>query len=92
MPRGETLVFAKDDIQVVFSRDLRGKLSVRVHSDSLSQAELKALGEEFVAKVTQQYAYHRLMTELQQRNFTVASEETEADGTVRLQVRVYQGQ
>ena len=30
----------------------------------LSKAELRALGEELMGRVTQQYVYHRIVTEL----------------------------
>ncbi len=88
LAHGQQLVFTRDDIQVVFSRDTRGKLSLQVHGHR-SKVELEALGKELLERVTQQYAYNRIMTELKERNFNVVGEETEEDGTVRLQVRVF---
>ncbi|MCX7933852.1 MAG: DUF1257 domain-containing protein [Planctomycetota bacterium] len=88
---GETAVFVKGDVQVVFGRDTKGKAAVKVVGKGKSEDELRAIGEQFARAVVQQYAYHRLMTELKQRNFHVVAEEVEEDGTVRLQVRAYQG-
>lgn len=88
---GEELVFTKDDVQVRIGRDNRGKMYVKVHGDSQTKAELAALGEEFCQRIAQQYAYHRLITELKQRNFNVVDQTVETDGTVRVKVRVYQG-
>ena len=58
---------------------------------SLAHQQTGAIGQQFSKAVVQQYAYHRLMTELKQRNFNVVGEQVEEDGTVRIQVRTYQG-
>ncbi|MDR3038618.1 MAG: DUF1257 domain-containing protein, partial [Candidatus Adiutrix sp.] len=87
---GQALTFSGPGVKVIFSRDAGGRAAVRV-SGRKSQAELEALGEALAQKVVQQYAYHRLVTEMKARNMNVVEEEVEADGTVRLQVRVFQG-
>jgi hypothetical protein len=88
---GESLSFAKDDVTVTFFRDTRGRVAVKVAGRGRSPAELKAIGQKLAQGLTQQYAYHRLVTELKSRNFNVVDEQVEEDGTVRLQVRTYQG-
>ena len=88
---GETLTFTKGDVQLSFFRDTNGKMAIKVSGKGKSDAELKAIGQQFSKAVVQQYAYHRLMTELKQRNFNVVGEQVEEDGTVRIQVRTYQG-
>lgn len=87
---GEELVFARGGVSVRFLRDTRGRVAVKISGEGKSEAELRALGEKLVAGLAQQYAYHRLMTELKSRNFNVVDEQVEEDGTVRLQVRVFQ--
>ena len=88
---GEELVFTRGDVQVTVGRDARGKVSVKVRGCAHAEAELREIGQELTNKLAQQYAYHRLMTELKQRNFTVVGEQVEDDGTVRVQVRTFQG-
>ena len=89
---GEVLTFTKGEVSVRIGRDNRGKVFVKVHSPHHSKAELQAIGQELCNKIAQQYAYHRLVSEMKQRNFTVLDETVEEDGTVRLKVRVYQGE
>ena len=40
-----------------------------------------------MGRVTQQYAYHRIMSELKERNMTVVGEELSADQSVKIRVR-----
>jgi len=87
---GEELVFQKGDIQVVFSRSVDNKISVRVCGGDMNEEELKAIGQQISQRVVQQYAYHRLMTELKNKNFNLVSEDVEEDGTVRLHVRRFE--
>lgn len=91
MAAGEALVFVREGVQASFARDAAGKLAVRVAGEGKSEAELRAIGQRMADGLVQQYAYHRLVTELKQRRFNVVDEDVDADGTVRLHVRVYQG-
>jgi hypothetical protein len=50
------------------------------------------MGEALAQKLVQQYAYHRLVSEMKVRNMNVIEEELEEDGTVRMRVRVIQGE
>jgi transcriptional regulator GlxA family with amidase domain len=52
-----------------------------------SKAELRKIGQELVDRVTQQYVYHRVMTEMQERKMHVVSEEVAEDKTVKIRVR-----
>ena len=88
---GQELVFAREDVQLIVFRDVGGKVGVRVCGRNKTEAELQAIGQEMANALTQQYAYHRLKTELEARHFSVVGEEVEEDGTVRLQVRTFQG-
>ena len=87
---GEDLVFQKGAIRVVFSRNTDGQVRVRVCGQGVSDSELRSLGAQIASKVVQQYAYHRLVTELKENQFHLVSEQVEADGTVRLQVRRFE--
>ena len=83
----DEIVVERDGVRAVFSRDARGSLKLCLEGDHLSKAQLKQLGQELIGRVTQQYAYHRIVTELQQRNMTIVDEEVAADRTVKIRVR-----
>jgi predicted phosphoribosyltransferase len=52
-----------------------------------SRSELRRLGQELIDRVTQQYVYHRVVTELKARNMTIVDEEVAEDRTVKIRVR-----
>jgi len=89
---GETLAFVKERVRISIYRDARGTVSVKVAGEGHTDDQLRAVGQELVGKLQQQYAYNRVVTELKQRNFNLVDQELDEDGTVRLKVRVYQGQ
>jgi hypothetical protein len=47
----------------------------------------RQLGQDLIGRVTQQYVYHRLVTEMKERNMAVVHEEVDEDRTVRIRVR-----
>jgi hypothetical protein len=81
------IVVERDGIRATFSRDGRGSLRVCMEGGGLSKAQLRKLGNELVGRVTQQYAYHRIVTELKQRNMKIVDEEVTKDQTVKIRVR-----
>ena len=87
---GQSLSFSGQGVRAAFYLDSEGHTAVRVEGKA-PEAELRALGETLAKKLVQQYAYHRLVTEMKARNMNVVEEMVEADGTVRLRVRVFQG-
>ena len=87
---GASLSFAKDGVTVTFVRDTQGKISVKVEGHGKTDAELTRIGTEMAHGLVQQYAYHRIVTEMKERGMNVVGEEVDTDGTVRLQVRVFQ--
>ena len=91
MTLGQEMVFTRGDVTVHVLRDNRGKLNVKVHGESQGKAELAAIGKEFCDRIAQQYAYHRLVSELKQRGFNTVEETVEEDGAVRVKVRIHQG-
>lgn len=44
----------------------------------------------FMDRIHQRYAYHKVLTEVRRKGFTVAQEETTADNTIKLVVRKWQ--
>jgi hypothetical protein len=87
-PQGEQMVVQRPDgVRATISRDARGGLKVCVEGDHLSKSELRQIGEEMAGRITQQYVYNKLMTELQERNVAVVDQEVAADQTIRIRVR-----
>jgi hypothetical protein len=84
---GEQIVVERGGIKAIFSRDQRGALKLCIEGDGHSKAELKRVGQELIDRVTQQYVYHRVVTELKERNMTIVDEEVSADRTVKIRVR-----
>ncbi len=84
---GEEIVVQRDDVRAIFTRDARGALKVCVEGHGRSKAELKQIGEELIGRVTQQYVYHRVVTELGNRNMAIVNEEVTEDRTVKIRVR-----
>ncbi len=83
----EQIVVERDGVRATFSRDARGALRLCMEGGGLSKAQLRKLGDELIGRVTQQYAYHRVVTELKQRNMTIVDEQVTADQTVKIRVR-----
>jgi Protein of unknown function (DUF1257) len=83
----QTIVVEREGIKATFSRDARGSLKVCLDGEGYSKAELKRVGEELVERVTQQYVYHRVVTELKERKMNIVEEEVAADRTVTIRVR-----
>ncbi len=91
MGREERLVFEKDGITVIFSKDVRGRLKVCVEGEAYSKAELKALGEELAGKVIQQYAYQRIVSEVQQKSgMSMVEQSVDEDETIRIKLRSWE--
>ena len=84
---GEEMVVERDGIRAVFSRDARGALKLCVEGRGYSKPELRRIGEELVGRVTQQYAYHRVVSELREREMDILAESVGEDETIRIRVR-----
>jgi len=83
----QQVVLVKEDVTLRVSRDARGQCKVSVEGAGHSREELRAIGDEFVQKLTQMYVYNKVMTELRNKGFTVVSEAVGEDQTVHLHVR-----
>jgi hypothetical protein len=86
-PANSQIVVERDGIRALFSRDARGALKLCIEGEGHSNSELKKLGTELLGRVTQQYAYHKIVTELQQRNMSIVDEQVSEDRTVKIRVR-----
>src|SRR4051812_27787683 len=83
----EQIVVERDGVRATFSRDERGALKLCMEGESHSKSDLKRIGEDLVNRVTQQFVYHRVVSELKQRNMTIVDEQVGADRTVKIRVR-----
>src|SRR5215212_4177047 len=84
---GEQMVVERDGIRAIFSRDARGALKLCVEGRGQSEAELRRIGETLVGRVTQQYAYHRLISELKERQMSILDERVGEDQAIHIRVR-----
>jgi len=83
----EEIVVERDGVRAIFSRDARGALKLCMEGEGRSKAELRRIGEELIGRVTQQYVYHRVVTEMKNRRMTIVDEEVAEDRTVRIRIR-----
>jgi hypothetical protein len=84
---GEELTVERDGVKATFSRDARGALRLCLEGHHLSKSELEALGEELIGRVTQQYAYHRVISELKERQMDVVEQTVGEDQAIHIRVR-----
>ena len=85
----QQVVVEREGVKASFTRDARGglKLCMEDKRHRHSKSELKKMGQELLGRVTQQYVYHKLVSELKERNMTIVDEEVAADRTVKLRIR-----
>ncbi len=83
----QELVVERDGVRAVFTRDERGALRLCMEGAGLSKGELRRIGEELIGRVTQQFVYHKLMNELEERHLNVVAEEVTEDRTIKIRVR-----
>ena len=89
--RDQQICLSRNGVTVIFARDARGKASVCVSGEGFTGAELQALGEELSQRVVQKYVYQRLIDEMRTRQYLVVEEEVEANQSIRLKVRHWDG-
>ncbi len=83
----EIVVERPDGVRATISRDARGSLRVCAEGEHLSKPELRQIAEDLAGRITQQYVYNKLMTELTDRNVAVVDQEVTADQTIKIRVR-----
>jgi len=84
---GEELVVEREGLRAIFTRDARGTLKVCMEGVGYTKPQLRQIGQELIDRVTQQYVYHRIVTELQAKNMNIVEEEVTEDRTVKIRVR-----
>jgi hypothetical protein len=84
---GEKIRIRKDNVVVDIGVDSRGKCSVCVSGKGKSKSELKRIGEEVSGRIMQQFAYHKLVTELKARGYSIAEESVQRDQSIQMRVR-----
>jgi hypothetical protein len=84
---GEAIVVEKDGLRIEFGRNARGACSVCVSGEGYSKAQMEKIGQEVAGRVVQQFAYHKLMTELKKRNYHIVEEKVTEDQSIRVRVR-----
>lgn len=87
LARGEAFTVEREGLHATFSRDGRGRCIVHVSGEGRSSVELEAAGRELMDRVRQQFAYARVMEELETRGFDVVQEQVEAEGSIRIRVK-----
>lgn len=89
MRRESQFAITNGDVTATFKRAADGKCIVHVSGKNRAEAELRAIGEDMLGRVTQHYAYNKVVTELKRQGFTVTDEEVTNSQTVRIKVRKY---
>lgn len=84
----QKIVIHRDDVTLTIGRDERGACTVCAQGTHQSKAELRRIGEDVAGRLVQQFAYHKLMTELKARNFNVVEQAVHDDESIRVRVRL----
>ena len=88
MGRGHTIIIQKDDVTIEFGQDERGACTVCVTGTRHSENQLKQIGRTVAGRVVQQFAYHKLITELKRRNWSILEEKVIQDESIQVRVRL----
>jgi len=85
--RGESFTLERDGLTATFRMDGRGQCTVHVSGEGKANHEMEAAGGELMDRVRQQFAYSKVMGELEERGFEVVGQEVDADNAIRVRVR-----
>jgi len=88
MDKGESVVLDRAGVRVEVTRDERGSCKLCVTGRGHSHAALRRLGEEVAGRLVQQFAYHKLVTELKGRGYEIVEEDLLADESIQVRVRL----
>ncbi len=83
----QKIIVERDAVRATFSRDARGGLRLCMEGHGMSKSALRQLGDDLLGRVTQQYAYHKIVTELKNRNMTIVDEQMTEEKSVKIRVR-----
>lgn len=79
------IVLQREGATVVF-RPGKGRVQMLVKGTG-TREELEALGQSVIDGISQQYAYHQVVSDLKARGFDKVEESQDEDGTIRLRLR-----
>lgn len=86
--REQVIRFVRDNITIVFKRDVRGKFTIEVMGPvTMPRFELERAGEDFARAVVQQFAYNKMAREMELRGASVVGEEVRENGDIVLKLR-----
>ncbi len=88
MKPGQKIRIVREGITIEFGVDERGACTVCVSGIGQTKADLKRIGDEVAGRVVQQFAYHKLMTELKKRNYSVLEEGVQEDDSIQVRVKL----
>ena len=89
MSVGESLTMtAANGVEVSIRRDERGRCTVCVDGKEQTESELAAIGDEVAGRLTQQFAYHKLMSSLDAGGMEVIDQDVTGDDAIRVRVRI----
>lgn len=88
MEGNQKIVLTMSDVRVELGRDERGAICVCVTGESHSKAQLERIGQDVAGRLVQQFAYHKLVTELKERNYNVVEESVQQDQSIQMRVRL----
>jgi len=71
--RGESFTMEREGVTASFRVDGRGACIVHMSGQGQSDRQLEAAGHELMDRVRQQFAYAKVMAELEERGFQVCS-------------------
>jgi len=82
------LSLTRDNVRISFSRipdSMRVKMCVE--GEGKTSQELEEIGRSTYQQILQQYAYHRVVSEMKNQGFTMAEEEIDDQQNIRITVR-----
>ena len=88
LTRGQKITIQKGNITIEIGQDERGACTVCASGEGHSDKELKKIAEEVAGRIVQQFAYHKLITELKRRKGTIIEEHVNQDQSIQVRVRM----
>ena len=85
--RGEAFTLERGGLTATFRMDGRGQCTVHVSGAGHSDRALEEAGRDLMDRVRQQFAYAKVMGELEERGFEVIAQEVDVDNAIRVRVR-----
>jgi hypothetical protein len=87
LSQDQTMVIERQGLRIEFGRNANGACTVCASGEAHTDNELRKIAQEVAGRVVQQFAYHKLMTELKNRNYQIVQEQVLEDQSIRVRVR-----